>query len=195
MNIIPLAHQHLEKIARLHLEYLKSSFSGKPGIEILKLYYSILLEGIGGCCYVGEENDEVYGYVVGIWAPDKLRKQLILKKFLHLLFWIICQIYVKPSVIKIFYIRIRGGEKSEVMHIYYELRPIVVDPIKRGTSLARNLVYRLVKDAKERNFSDIYLYVDPDNVVAQHFYRKMGFEAISSQTNSRLHQKLYRKVI
>ncbi|WP_431843251.1 GNAT family N-acetyltransferase [Calidifontibacter indicus] len=63
------------------------------------------------------------------------------------------------------------GSEAEVAHI-------VVDPAHRGEGWGRELTLRLAEYASSLA-TDLVLRVDPENIHAQHVYRRCGFQPMS----------------
>lgn len=57
----------------------------------------------------------------------------------------------------------------------YELRPIAVLSQFRGRGVADKLVERLVQDAHERGYDQIFLFTEDNNFAAIKFYLRFGF--------------------
>jgi diamine N-acetyltransferase len=60
----------------------------------------------------------------------------------------------------------------------YELIRLYISPDFKGTGLAKKLYNIVLAKAKERNSTELYLGVYCDNLRAQNFYKKLGFEIV-----------------
>jgi len=177
VSVIPLASQHVETVAHLHLKYLRTSFRGYFGLQLLKCYYEIMLNSDAACGYVAVEKDDVAGFVCGVWNPERLRSALLKQHLPKLLFWGSLQVLVRPTMLVQFADRFFSStdDNEKLAHVGYELRPIVVDSRFRGTGTAEHLVHYLIQDAAQRGFKKLFLYTEDDNAAANAFYRKVGF--------------------
>ncbi len=174
--IVAMGRRHCRDVARLHLGNLRSRLLGRPGLELLTLYYSTVIGGKGGCGYVAEVGGQVIGYVCGIWNPSVLRAIMLKQHWQPLLFWAIAQMLLKPAMIFDVIGRVRSPARTEEnATIDYELRPIVVAPSAQGSGAASQLVEALVADAERRGSQQVRLVVDMDNARARAFYAKVGF--------------------
>ena len=175
-TIVPLAEGHCPEVARLHLEHLTTGFRGKPGLELLTIYYGALVQSGGGCGFVAEQAGRVSGYVCGVWEPGAVRRALLRGQWPALLFWGAAHLAVQPRFFYDLAGRLAGSAGStESAGPGYELRPIVVTPSARGTGIGVRLVERLLGDADRRGFDRVHLVAAQDNATADAFYRKIGF--------------------
>ena len=171
-------------LAQLHLKYLRTPFQGKPGRELLRQYYQAVSTEQGATGYVAIHKNKVNGYVCGVWDAAQLRKTLLLRSGVTVLFWGIMQILQKPSLVPGFLSRLKESENLSSPGNGYELRPIVVSPELRGSGLAADLTNRLLQDAAQRGFSKIYLFTEQDNQSANRFYQRFGFKQVSEISRS-----------
>lgn len=171
-----LRERHASGAARLHLSFLRTKLQGRPGRELLELYYRNLASTDGACGYVAEDGDSMVGYVCGVWDPSAVRSSLLRSHWPRVLFWGGVLSVVKPSIIMSLVGRLMEPlSSSDKQKSGYELRPIVVSPSHRGAGTASQLVNRLLVDADKRGFSKVHLVTEVSNVAARRFYEKMGF--------------------
>lgn len=184
VDIVPLEPAFLDPVARLHIAHLHTSYRGYAGRQLLVCYYQTLAQASTACGYVAVEKGDVAGFVCGVWDGGKLRSDLLKQHLANLLLWGTFQILSQPSMFGHLLKRVRllfnsSGDQPVFSQSGYELRPIVVDPYFRGTEVANKLVDRLIRDADQRGFEQMYLYAEEDNTAANAFYRKVGFEFVS----------------
>lgn len=181
MAIVAMAVQHCAAVAALHLNYLNTGFAGKPGLQLLDLYYRAIVDGAGACGYVAEKDETVLGFICGVWDPAHLRGQLLRRHWPGLALWGLAQVAIQPTMVQALLGRRRNPPSAtRVEDPGYELRPIVVDPAARGSGVARLLVRQLLEDAADRGFQTVHLYTESDNERAIAFYHKMGFRLVGS---------------
>lgn len=182
IEILPLRTCHAGQVAQLHLENLQTMFSGRAGRELLRLYYEAVAEETGGGGYVAVDQNEMLGYVCGIWDARELRRNLLLSHGLSLALWGTAQFLMRPILLFDFLARFRSSDSADNSstgnHPLYELRPIVVISKKRRSGLGQQLVKRLIDDVRSRGYDAIYLYTEQENEVAQNFYERLGFSEV-----------------
>lgn len=183
-DIVPLNYSHLNAVTRLHMAHLRTQFHGYAGKQLLTVYYSALMRSGSACGYVAIENNNVAGFICGVWDSAGLHSTLLRGNLPDLLMWGIVQILSRPSIVIHLINRMKllvtsADSQQRSMQYGYELRPIVVSPDFRGTGIAKQLVNHLSQDAALRGFERIFLYTEADNAAANAFYRKIGFEYIS----------------
>ena len=176
-----MAIQHCNQVADLHINYLPTKFRSTPGLKLLRLYYQALIQSQGGCGYVFEVDGQIQGYICGVWDRQSLGLYLISKHTYYLIYWGMRQILTQPR----FSTEILKRLKELRKHINknesgVELRPIVVAPQVRGSGVAERLVISLIEAAAQLGFKRIYLFTEQDNIGAQRFYSKVGFQKIDS---------------
>lgn len=181
-EIVPLSPRHSLAVAALHMRYLTTPFRGAPGWRLLSAYYQAVAQGDGAVGYVAEDSDRILGFICGVWEPFDLRARLLSTQWPSLALWGPISVLLQPQLVAKFLQKPdESAQKDGAQPLEgYELRPIVVDPVARGTGLASRLVERLVLDAHDRGFGRIHLFVDVENQVARAFYRKMGFVATNN---------------
>lgn len=182
IDIVPLKASHARPIAQLHMENLNTNFSGRAGFELLRLYYETIAKEAGGCGYVAMDQNEIMGFVCGIWSVRELRRNLLLSHGLLLALWGTAQFLMRPVLFLDFLARFRSSDladdSSTGNHPLYELRPIVVISRMRRSGLGRQLVKRLIDDARSRGYDAICLYTEQENETAQNFYERLGFSEV-----------------
>lgn len=179
VQIRPLNNQDTNRLSELHLKYFRSNFKNLPGKKMLDYYYRCVSEQIGSTGYVARVNDQVAGYICGVWDKKVLNRSLIKKYGIQLAFWGVIHAITHPSHIIRFVSKVRRGNKL-AKKSGYELRPIIVDAHFRGTGIANDLVERLLIDAKERGYRHMFLFTEEDNHRARNFYEKINFSLVET---------------
>lgn len=177
-EIFPLSKKYVAEVARLHLRYLHTPFKGEAGELFLRLYYETICQEEGGIGFVVMTNKQVAGFICGIWNPSLVRKNLITRQWKSLILSSIRSLFSTPALIGELFHRLtdltKRVESSPLQG--YELRPIVIAENFRGSEAGSLLVSALLKDAKERGRASIFLITEQDNMAANRFYKKQGFE-------------------
>lgn len=183
-----LDNSFVTDVAKLHLEYLNTPFQGKAGIELLYCYYETLLTQIGGICYIITAENQLAGFICGIWSPKLIQKNLFKKQWGKLLFWGGLHLLRNPKMVFDFASRFFQNSKKVGMDLEkkYELRPIVVAKKFQGKKVASLLLEKLCDDAVSRSFKEIILFTEKDNLPAQKFYLKNDFKLKEINPNEKL---------
>ncbi len=169
-----------KRVAELHMKNVRTRYSGYAGSQMLRIYYANLMQGLGGKCFVAENDGSVDGFVCGIWDSKAISTSLRRHMWASLCFWGVMQFVVSPTSI-IFNLRdlIRKESSLSQNRGGYEVRPIVVSPGARGSGVAGMLLNRLMDHAASIGYSKIFLYCETENPRAAAFYVKRGFREIS----------------
>jgi ribosomal protein S18 acetylase RimI-like enzyme len=191
IEVLPMRIHHAGQVAGLHMANLHTAFRGRAGQKLLALYYASVADGRGCCGYIALFDDQVVGYVCGIWDASDIKRNLLSRFGGQVLFWGIAQLAAYPLMLKDILLRLHSGGVSSVpAEPGYELRPIVVSNIMRGTRVADLLATCLLEDARQRGFSVVHLYTEDENNIARRFYLRIGFSEVGMA--ERLGQKYIR---
>jgi len=165
-----------QAVAEAHIKYLKTPFRGNTGIQILKVRYEAITNRNGGIGFVALDDGVFAGFICGIWDSASLYKSLWKKGGKSLFLSGIQYALQSPKLILGFIRRMLNPHTSGIIKLEgYELRPIVVLPDHRGRGIAEQLTQRVLDDAKERGYREVFLFTEGDNVIAAKFYTKFGF--------------------
>ena len=176
IEIRNLSDVHIPDIVALHVTHLPGSFHGKPGGELLKLYYKTLVVSEGGCGFVAVLDGCVVGYVCGVWAQEVVKRGLVRRFWGSLLFWGGLMLVYDPKLgVDLIKRLFTKKTQSSLSEPGYELRPIVVSPLVRGKGVADGLVNALIADARSRKVDAIHLFTEESNLTARRFYKKQKF--------------------
>ncbi len=168
----------VQAVAKLHLQWLNTSFTGKPGLKLLEIYYQQIVREQGAVGYVADVRGAVAGYVCGVWDTSHVKRNLLFHGNGKLAFWSLVHVFshgfLKTISKRIF------QPSTDFQLAGYELRPLVVSPAYQGSGVARQLINQLIQDALYRNYSTIFLKTGKNNLRAQAFYTKYGFERVDA---------------
>ncbi len=163
------------RVASAHAAYLRTPFNTPGGIHLLQAHYEILIDQQGGVCYMALVDSQFAGFVCGIWN-HQLINRVNRKKPIRLALYSLQHLFSNPQYLKgnlkTLLLR-RSGKIS--YNEGYELRPIVVLPQFRGQGVADKLVERLIQDARQRGYEQVFLFTEADNQSAIRFYTRFGF--------------------
>lgn len=167
--------QDAPEVAQAHMRYLKSPLKSAGGYGMLVAQYEAIAAQHGAVGFVARVNGQFVGFVCGVWDASAQKKGLLSAGF-GFLFSILRQFIANPTYFvylltrRLFYFR-----QPEKVYSGYELRPIVVLPEFRGQGIADRLVDCLIEDARQRAFTQIFLFTEHDNHGASRFYERYGF--------------------
>jgi ribosomal protein S18 acetylase RimI-like enzyme len=175
LEIRPLQIQDCPAVASAHAAFLRTPFHTWGGIHLLQAHYEILTFQQGGICFVALQDSQFAGFVCGIW-DHRVINQLNRRKPLRLAIYSLQHLLARPNLLqenlRSFFLRRSGAIQYPEG---YELRPIVVLPQFRGQGVADQLVRRLIQDAGERGYDQVFLFTEADNLPAIRFYTRFGF--------------------
>lgn len=179
VTIVPLQKEDCADAAQAHYDNFSSVSMHKPWADMLKVYYEVIASLPGGACgYVAREDGKFAGYVCGVWDGKTLRKAL-LKRWFDLALAAIRYFLYEPKTIPSLLRRLTGNQHSKRPSVDgYELRPIIVMQEFRGMGIADKLTERLLEDARQRRFGEVFLFTEFDNLPAIKFYTRMGFDLV-----------------
>lgn len=165
--IKPLQPHQASAVAKLHLDYLQTNYRGRLGHQLLTAYYRAVCNSRGGVGYVWVDDENVLGYVCGIWDRRRILRKLLQQS---------AMIVIGGTIAHwIYYSRSLPPAREDDL-CSYELRPIVVDAAARGRGIAQQLTTRLLEDAATRGYTCVHLKTEVHNHIAKKFYLKVGFE-------------------
>jgi ribosomal protein S18 acetylase RimI-like enzyme len=180
VTIVRLAPAHLAGVAALHARYLSTRFPGRPGQALLRAWYASVATTDAAVAYVADgAGRPTLGYVCGVWALGRLRREFMRRHWHTLVLWGSLQLVRRPAML----MAPRPTPAPEPVAATadeYELRAIVVEPAIRGAGVAAALVEAIVADAGTRGFRRLHLFVETDNRRARAFYEKVGFDAVAT---------------
>lgn len=182
----------IEAIAKLHIDYLSLSFPKNDYYyNLLKIYYSALLNSKTNFCLVGCVEGDVVGYICFVNSFVNIYKQ-ILKGMKRELFSNIIKCVFYYAVDYLFFLKRQSllffrnlyiEEMGFRRFIIYELRPMVVAKTYQGTSMASTLIKAAEKILLAKGEKRYFLRVKKDNIRAINFYLKVGC-AFSNQKDT-----------
>ncbi len=154
----------IDRICDLHIECFKGDFLPSLGKGFLKAIY--------------EEVEFIYinsnGFIVGTQDSGKLFKRVIKKHFFRLLPQLIKRVILDSSLLKkVFETLLYSGTTKASTKV--ELLSIAVDKRHRKKGVGRRLVKLFEKDFKKKGFTDYKVTVKDKNLVANNFYKNLGF--------------------
>jgi hypothetical protein len=195
-EIRPIGYNQIQDVVTLHLNFLETNFINNiSSSNLLRYYYNSLINLKENIAHYSMVDDNIVGYICFVRSLRNIYLKMI--KEYNVLF-AINYVANMPTQPKIFYrdvinrlltlgknIRQRTSienhdldkNKKEI----YELRPIVVVPMHRGSGLAHLLIERAEQDLLNKGENRYFLRVYRTNQRAINFYRKVGLEIVATE--------------
>lgn len=163
--------------AIIHQREIHTGFLSQLGIRFLKLLYTgMICSDRVLCLVVEDENGQVVGFVSGSSHVGRFYKEFFVKRGLQA-FLILLPKMVKPGTIKKILETTKYKSDGDLSQIpKAELLAIAVDRSVRGTGVACDLTEALFKGCRDMEIQEIKVVVGAQNIPANKFYKKMGFE-------------------
>jgi len=183
MFIGRLRAEEIDKVVDLHLAFLTTRLSGRPGRELLRLYYGALANGECGVCLVSRE--EATGMVQGAgvlrWGGGLMRRALKRNPFFipFLLVW-----HVLRRPVTLYHLSRQFWERSPIKELlkllpgsprWCLLHALVVE--QPGKGIGQCLTQALLEEARSRGFEYMITSTFEGNS-ANYLYRKSGFSLL-----------------
>ena len=173
--------------ANIHHQEIATGFLSQLGTRFLEVLYTAMVTSQHALCIVAEdEKGQVVGFVSGCFHVSKFYKEFIVKHGLKAFLILLPQI-MKPVVLKkVFetakYPSIATDTAKNVGENELpkaELLSIAVKPHVRGMGVSQKLTTALFDECKKRGIQRIKVVVGVENIRANKFYEKVGFELYS----------------
>lgn len=195
-KIRPIDYYQIKDVVTLHLNFLETNFVNNIySSKIFMHYYKSLINLKENIALYSIVEDTIVGYICFIKSLRNIYLKMI--KDYNVLFAINYMAYMSTQP-KIFYqdiinrllnlgknIRQRKSMENHDVNInkkeVYELRPIVVAPIHRGSGLAHLLIERAEKDLLNKGEKRYFLRVYRTNQRAINFYTKVGLKIVGTE--------------
>lgn len=179
-------------LASLHLKYLPTPFSGRPGAKLLELYYRVLSEENSAFGIAAVLNGKTLGFACAVGNASFLQGRL-LKRFSFLIFyWAFRQIICKPQILGGLVRRLlMPGSKetgrwkcSSDFLDWYTYRPIVVEEQYRKYRIADSLTNILIKEAERRKVPGLIAIVGQSNSRSLRHFSRHNFCELWKDNNT-----------
>lgn len=178
--LVPLAPQHADEAARLHILGQPGTFLTALGPEVLAVVYRALPESTVGFGYAWTGPDgRLLGFAAVTTSTGRLFLEVGLRYFFQLLPLLVRRYLHRPSLLwhslqTVFYpLLVEGGDEPEGS--VAELLSIMVEPAARGQGIGGELMAAVLAGCQTRNITALDVTVDKANQGAQRFYRREGF--------------------
>lgn len=179
MTILPAKPNDAERIAAIHYDNFKNAFLCDLGSSFLRLLYHWMLTFDEGFGYIIKDEDNIFGFVTGVYDSSNLISSFIKKNFFRVLPTLILNFIKKPNNIKKVFETIIYSKKSEI-GIKAELISIAVENKYRGKGYSALLFSHFIEHLRAKKINIYKITVDKDNLAANKFYLKCECEFVKS---------------
>ena len=166
-----------KQIAEMHYNQIKTGFLNKLGLEFLELIYKYIDEYENSFIIYKIKNENVIGFISGTEDADNLYIGFKDKYFLKIIWIIFKRLCLKPSIVKGIFETMNYNKKT-VLLPKAELISIAVDNDYKGKGIASDLMKDFFNEMDKRGIESVKVTVGADNIRANEYYRKWGFERI-----------------
>jgi ribosomal protein S18 acetylase RimI-like enzyme len=177
VSIVPLAPEHAEAAARLHMAGQPGTFLTSLGPGVLAALYRALPASAAGFGFAALETSAVDAPVIGFVSATTNVGRLFVAVGVRLLPPLLAQLARHPTLIgrslqtALYPLQMRDEDGPAAA----ELLSIMVEPARRGQGIGAQLLAALVTVCREREIGRLDVSVDAANRGAQRFYSRHGF--------------------
>jgi GNAT superfamily N-acetyltransferase len=154
--IVNLASVAKSDIAALHLRYLVSPFSGRPGRKLLELYYDTFARTKDAFGLVAVIDGQVAGYACVMRDTRAIQLAVLRRAPLRLVWWGLVQLLARPRLLAGVMGRLQGREerihwqRPQEMREWWPYRPLIVAEPYRRHGVADLLMQAVFEEARRR---------------------------------------------
>lgn len=185
MKIVPLAPEHAQTAARLHIAGQPGTFLTSLGPDVLTVFYSALSQSPAGFGFAAVEdngkNEMTVGFVSATTSVGKLFIEMGTKHIVRFLPPLLKRYAQQPklaiqSVQTVLYpFLVSENEGGESAQAPAELLSIMVEPAERSRGIGAQLLAALQEECRDRDIDLVDVTVDADNAGARRFYERHNF--------------------
>lgn len=202
--VVPLSEKHIKEIAEIYARELPSSplvFLGKDFLE--RFYYRYLIQRPDTAAFVYLIDNQVAGFVIGVNQANTFFNRLIKDHIGALIKILFFSIYKRPLLLFHvlgscrFILAKPAGYQTEAKDaeiVTLAVRPEFRSPEffkERGIKIAKALVETALAQLKRSGAKRVKAFIEQSNVMAQIFYRNLGFRYVRPIRIGRLRSGLY----
>lgn len=166
----------VEQLAKIHFTELKSDFLPSLGIKFLVSLYREILKSKDNTVLVFKEENEVKGFIVGSKNFEKSFKKILRNNFLDFIFILFPEVVKNPLILKKIFETVLYTKKQGEKLPKSELVVIAVSEKSHRKGLGSKLVIALEKDFIKKRIRNYIVSVNKKNIIANHFYKSLGFK-------------------
>jgi len=191
IKIAKLLPSHAEDVAKLHILGIHTGFISSLGLGFVTALYEAIATTESGFGFVAVKESRVVGYVAFTTNVGALYKSVIRKRGLKLSFVLARKMFSLDTIRKVSETLFYPKRIKKLDLPSAELLSISIDPDMRSSGLATNLVYRGVQECLERKIEKVKVLVGSENIPANKFYVKYGFEFVKQIDNHGILSTIY----
>jgi ribosomal protein S18 acetylase RimI-like enzyme len=191
MAIEPMAHQHVDAVARLHCASLRGLLT-QLGLPAARAFYSGSIGAQSAIALVYTEQSAVQGFVLGSAHPDQLKREVVRRNPAVTLLAVIWGTIRRPASLVWLVRSSRGPDEGIVDGRVAELTYLAVGSDSRSGGIGRQLVEAFNQALRATGVESYELSVDEDNAAAIGFYERQGFQLIGRYREFGMLHRRYR---
>ncbi len=173
MNVEEAKDIHIEGVASLHREYIKTGFLSSLGLPFLALMYRSVSNSNNAICLVAKVDGTIIGFSSGAISVSAFYKDFLRINFIKTSMILLPKIFNIQFVKKVFEILFYPARKEQSLP-KAELLSIVVDKNYRGKGVAQKLFKQIEEEFRNKNIKRFKVVVGSNLIAACRFYEKMG---------------------
>ncbi len=175
MEKLRISENHVNQVAKLHKNLIKTGFLSQLGEKFLSVLYSSMVTSPNAFCIVAIENGRVIGFISGAISVRKFYKEFVSKNFFEILVLLIIKMIQNPIVlIRALETAMYSGGKHSLEMPEAELLSVAVDKNYHGKGVSKVLFEELVKEFRRRGVKKFKVVVGEPLIRAQKYYEKLG---------------------
>lgn len=190
MTIAPLRAEHVRSVAGLHVTQLTGLLRAL-GTPAARAFYGGCVESPLMIGFVALDGSAVRGFVCGSMKPRALKLEALARKPVPFTVGAALGIAMRPSALPFVWDMLRGSAGTHDAGAP-ELTYLAVAPEARRGGMGRQLVDAFTAAIRTAGASAYELSVDEDNVAADAFYRRLGFQKVGTYREFGIDRRRYR---
>lgn len=194
MKILPLAAEHADRIARLHVATLTGLLT-QLGPAAARAFHAGCAASASATGFVALDGDALRGFVLGSARPADLRREVTRAKPVATAVGVGLGLLRRPAALAHLLRSFRGPDEGSYDADSAELIYLAVDPDARGSGVGRALVDAFTQAMRASGCAAYELSVDDDNRTGIVFYERLGFVEVGRYREFGIAHRRYRLVL
>jgi ribosomal protein S18 acetylase RimI-like enzyme len=177
MHLVKLKKEDSLEIAALHRAAFKGFFLTDLGINVLRVFYSSLIQDKATIIWGVKSDDVLVGFFLVSKTPKNLYTRIFKINFFNFFIPLSISLIKNLSLLRRLIVSMVSSKSVEVPSTYAaSLLSICVEPSFSGKGIGKMLLSKLESELFINNLSGYYLTTDTDNNDAtNYFYLNNGF--------------------
>lgn len=176
IKVVGAKVEDLSRIVDIHMSAFPGFFLTFLGEGFLKAMYRGYIEYPSARLLVAEKNMTVYGFIAYSWDMTGLYKSFLKKRLLIFAWYGFLGALRNPRALIRIIRALKSPKTAQRAEPYIELTSIAVSPTSGMKGIGQRLIWSLMKNVENMDFSYITLKTDAiNNDGVNIFYQKSGF--------------------